>query len=74
MSKNKDPSKAEWIRKQIDGYMGRCDKSPDYMAVKMRVSRATWYRKMREPERMTVSDLEKLEGFTGLELIKGDTT
>lgn len=59
------------IRGRIKGYMAAYGKTADDMAVKMRLTRSAWYRRLRHPEKFTVEELERLELVTGLELLAG---
>ena len=64
-------TKADVIRGRIKGYMDMYGKSPDEMAIRMRICRRSWFYKMKNPERLTVEELERLERITGLELLAG---
>lgn len=64
-------TKADVIRGRIKGHMETYGKTPDEMATKMHISRRSWFYKMKDPGRMTVDELLRLEKITGLELIAG---
>ena len=64
-------SKIAVIRGKIAGYMKMYGQGADEMAAKMRMSPATWYRRVSDPGKFTVKELERLEFVTGLEIIGG---
>ena len=41
----------------------------EYVANKCNMSRATWYRKLREPYRFTIGDIVAVERLTGIEIL-----
>lgn len=59
------------IRGKIAEYMSTYGKSAEDMARKMKMSPATWYRRVRNPGQFSVAELELLELITGLEIIGG---
>lgn len=62
-------SKRAQIKGKIAGYMTTYGKTADWMALQMKMSTSSWYRRMQKPGTFSVEELEKLELITGLELI-----
>ncbi len=65
----KEP-KSAIIRNRVKAWMVLHDMSSERMAVKMRMSKRTWQRRMQEPETLSVMEVEKIEKITGLDLIQ----
>ena len=56
------------IRASIKAWMAAHDENSRSMAYRMRMSESSWFRRMRNPEKMTVKDLERIEFITGLKV------
>lgn len=63
--------KRKAIRGKIKIFMMTYGVPAEVMAARMHMSRSAWYERMHSPGKFTVSELERLEGIIGLELIKG---
>lgn len=61
--------KAPLLKKRIKAYMALHDKSPEYMARNMHLSKSAWYRRYKDPGVFTLRELEMLELITGMVII-----
>ncbi len=57
------------LRKLIKSKMELYGYTSDYMAVKLHLTRATWYKRLQHPERMRFEDLCKVDKVLHLGLI-----
>ena len=57
------------LRKLIKSKMALYGYDADHMAVKLRIKRAAWYRRMQNPGKMKFSDMCQVDKILHLDLI-----
>lgn len=58
------------IGRRIKARMEFLNVSPDYMALKMRITPRTWYRKISKPSHLTVGELVRIERVLSMKLLE----
>ena len=59
----------EKLKKLINSKMKLYGYDADYMAVKLRIKRVTWYKRMQHPLRMRIGDMYQVNKILHLDLI-----
>lgn len=57
------------LRKLIKSRMELYGYDADYMAVKMRIAKSAWYKRLQHPERMRFEDICKIDQILRMGLI-----
>lgn len=57
------------LKRKIKSQMELYGYDADYMAVKLRLERSSWYKRMQHPERMKFEDICKLDKILHMGLI-----
>lgn len=64
-------TKQKYLVVSIHSWMEARGKKPQDMAKLMGYSLATWYRKMKDPGKLTMQELEMLERVTKIKILEG---